>query len=483
MNPVRDIRQAKPGPAMREAEARKMPAAPEVEAALLYVFSQPTLATPEMRGVMRLLMPDHFFVPKNARAFEAMKAIVDVGGTVDAVTLAAKLQAVPGPAEGWRRYITETIAAEGVHAEAPPAEYARILLEKWRARETIRACSRAVDQAFDGAESLSLIDEVKAAVSNIADTQTGGTGKLACDALRDAWSGVVAGRMTATKGLPWAWPSATRSFGLMREKRMSVLAAVPGVGKTNIAWHQAEHIANMPEDEDGIGEAVYFVSGELLSSELMSRQGGIRAGVSSEATEGERDFTMEEAQKLAESQKEIETMSIIVDDNGGRPFVVSQLEAKIRDAQTRFAAGTYTRSDGAIYPRNRLRFVVVDYLTKMLPPPKPYGQKYDSREREVAAISGALTELAKVLNVHVLAIAAVSRSGVKNADDKKRELHMSDLRESGAIEYDAANIIFANCPDENVIRLRTDKQRFRKAGFPVDLVMVDGRIFEMEQGR
>ena len=44
-------------------------------------------------------------------------------------------------------------------------------------------------------------DEVKGAVTTIADTQTGGTGKLAGDALRDAWSGVVAGRMPNSANL------------------------------------------------------------------------------------------------------------------------------------------------------------------------------------------------------------------------------------------------------------------------------------------
>ena len=209
---------------------------------------------------------------------------------------------------------------------------------------------------------------------------------------------------------------------------MTVLAAVPGVGKTNVAWHVAEAVANSPEDEHGVGEAVYFVSGEMRAVELVTRQAGIRASVAPEATEGERDLTAEEIARLVEADKDLGLMPIVVDDNGGRPFTVADIESRVRDAQLRFAAGTYARGDGALYPPNRVRLVVVDYLTKLRPPVRPFGQKYDSREREVAAISEALTELAKVLNVHVLVIATVSRGGAKGEDARKRELHMPDLR-------------------------------------------------------
>lgn len=467
----------------QDPAGRRAPASPSVEAALLYALMSPGICTPEIAATLRLLTPEHFFVPQNSRVFEAMKACATDQQVADVPTLMARLRDVPPPAGGWLRYLTETLAIEGTHAQAPPSQYARILLDTWRARELIRLCSREIDRAYDGVPSATLIEEARSGLGSIADTQFHGTGLVVHDALREGWKGIVSGRQATDRGLSWGWPSADRSFGRLRGGRMTVLAAVPGVGKTNVAWHVAEAVANSPEDEHGVGEAVYFVSGEMRAVELVTRQAGIRASVAPEATEGERDLTAEEIARLVEADKDLGLMPIVVDDNGGRPFTVADIESRVRDAQLRFAAGTYARGDGALYPPNRVRLVVVDYLTKLRPPVRPFGQKYDSREREVAAISEALTELAKVLNVHVLVIATVSRGGAKGEDARKRELHMPDLRESGMIEYDASSIIFANAPEENVIRLRTDKQRFRKGGYPVDLVMVGGRIAEMEQGQ
>lgn len=464
-----------------DPSGRRLPANPAVEAALLYAVMSPGICTPEIATTLRLLTPEHFFVPQNARVFEAMKACAAERQTIDVPTLMARLRDVPPPAGGWLRYLTETLAIEGTYAQAPPTQYAKILLDTWRSREIIKLCSHEMARAYDGVPSGALLEETRAALGTIADTQFHGTGIVVHDALREGWKDIVAGRQATDRGLSWGWPSADRSFGRLRAARMTVLAAVPGVGKTNVAWHVAEAVANAPEDEHGVGEAVYFVSGEMKAVELVTRQAGIRAGVPPEATEGERDLTDEEVAKLVQADKEIGFMPIVVDDNGGRSFTVADIESRVREAQLRFAAGTYARGDGALYPTNRLRLVVVDYLTKLQPPPRGFGQKYDSREREVAAISGALTELAKVLNVHVLVIATVSRGGAKGEDARKRELHMPDLRESGMIEYDAASIIFANSPEENMIRLRTDKQRFRKGGYPVDLVMIDGRIFEAEK--
>lgn len=465
--------------APKDPDPRQMPSNGVVEAALLYALMSPGMSTPELHATLRLLTPDHFFVPQNARVFAAMQALAHAKATIEPVSVYARIKDTPAPMGGWMVYLTETIPIEGAQGEAPPGEYAKIILDRWRAREVIKVCSRVMDRAFGGAESTTLLDDLRASSGAIADTYFESTGATARDALAEAWSNIITKNQPGVRGMSWGWPSVDAAFGRMRPERMSVLAAVPGVGKTNLAWHIAEAVALSEEDEHGVGEAVYFVSAELKAHELVGRQAGIRASVAPEATEGDRELTQDEIGRLTEAQRDIELMPIVVDDNGGRAFTVADIEARVRSAQIRFAAGTYATRDGLMFPKNRLRFVVVDYLTKLKPPALPYGQRYDSREREVAAISAALMEMAKVLNVHVLVIAAVSRGEKsKGTDPKKRELQMSDLRESGMIEYDAAAIVFANVPEDGVIRLKNAKQRFRDGAPPVELAMARGRIFE-----
>ncbi len=89
--------------------------------------------------------------------------------------------------------------------------------------------------------------------------------------------------------------------------------------------------------------------------------------------------------------------------------------------------------------------IIIDYLQLMSGDSSKSGGSSGNREQEIASISRALKNIAKELNVPIIALSQLSRAVEVRGGDKKPQL--SDLRESGSIEQDADMVIFLYRPE------------------------------------
>jgi replicative DNA helicase len=96
-----------------------------------------------------------------------------------------------------------------------------------------------------------------------------------------------------------------------------------------------------------------------------------------------------------------------------------------------------------------LDLIVVDYLQLM-----SSGLRNDNRVQEVSYITRALKQLARDLDVPVLACSQLSRASESRANNMPM---LSDLRESGSIEQDADVVMFIYREDKYVSREQWEK--------------------------
>ena len=120
--------------------------------------------------------------------------------------------------------------------------------------------------------------------------------------------------------------------------------------------------------------------------------------------------------KVIESTEAIAKAPLYIDDNSA--VTVSELRSKCRKLKQ----------------NNNIGLIILDYLQLM-----STTRHVESRQQFIAEVSRAMKNLARELNIPVIALSQLSRA-VDSRPDHKPVL--SDLRESGSIEQDADVVMF-----------------------------------------
>ena len=361
--------------------------------------------------VAAILQPDDFFREKNAWAYEACLALWERNETINEVTVGHelarrdRLEQLGGLAY-LSRLVTELPTPIGVE------HYAGIVKRDAVYRRLIEAASRITQMAYSGGPDL---DGTLARAESLLLSLS--TGQRLSDFvhIRDVLDGFWEGPgLEAFKGglqgnVRTGFMDLDTLLGGLKRADLIVLAARPSLGKTSLALNIARNAAA------GQNAKVAVFSLEMAAEQLVQRLLASESGVDSTRLRLGLHTEAEE-RRVMNALGILSAIDIYVDDS-----------AVQRVTEIRSKAFRLHREQG-------LDLVIVDYLQLI------HGtERGDNRVQEISLISRSLKELARELDVPVIAVSQLSRA------PEMRSPHipmLSDLRESGSIEQDADVVVF-----------------------------------------
>ena len=217
----------------------------------------------------------------------------------------------------------------------------------------------------------------------------------------------------------------------LHKQELTIIGARPGVGKTTLALQIAEHIAER-------GTETAIISLEMSDTQVIQKLISRRARINNYKM---RMGTLE--------TKELEQIGIVSAEIAELPI---HLITKARTIQHIENIARKLKN------KNNLGLMIIDYIQLI----KNKG-KFNSREQEVADITRTLKLLSLELNIPIIGLCQLNRNAAR------QEPTLADLRESGAIEQDADNILFLYQEAESTetvadITLKLAKQRAGETG-------------------
>lgn len=350
--------------------------------------------------VIGSIKPQDFYDTKHQTIYSAMVKMYQDDINIDPVTLVDYLK--PNLQEtGGVTYIAELFNS-GIPGNIK--EYIRIIKENSSKRQIARVAMNMYNAAFDNTHSSKeILNAAEDKIFNIS----GGTTKapvLIYDALTSTLDQIEKNYKNGggITGFSTGFIDIDKKINGLNRGDLIIIAARPSMGKTALAINIAAYVS---KSRNVCVFSLEMVKEKLvnriLSSETRIRHEKIKTGCLKDD-----DYV-----KLVSAAGEISTRKLIIDDTPG--ITISEIKAKARKIKI----------------KQGLDVVIIDYLQII-----EGSGKNDNRQLELSGMSRQLKNMAKELDISVIALSQLNR-GPEARQDKHPLL--SDLRESGGIEQDA----------------------------------------------
>lgn len=410
------------------------------------------LIDPQLMDMLQeRLTPASFHAAKHQKIFRRMMDLAAEGDPIDVLTLVAKLVEHDEAAiVGGVSYLTRL--ASSVPTTANTEHYAGIVLEKYLLRQSIEASMALIQQAATSGDPGKIIAGLQDTATRLGDmavpkkdfTRLG-------DVLMDVYEEAEERYENRNEdrgitGLPSGFDDLDRMTAGFQKSDLIIVAARPSVGKTAFALNIAQNVG--VKTKETVAVFSLEMSDKQLAKRLLCSESRVDASRMRTGYFEDGDW-----EKMTNGISHLAESNVFLDDTPG--LNVYEIRAKCRRLKKEHGLG----------------MIIIDYLQLIA------GRgRGDNRQQEVSEISRMLKQLARELDVPVIALSQLSR-GVEQRQDKRPM--MSDLRESGSIEQDADIVAFLYRDDyydkesekKNIIEIIIAKQRNGPVG-TVELVFL-----------
>lgn len=442
-----------------KSQARIPPQNVEAEMAFLGSIM---LAPENLNEVLDIVAPDSMYSERNRLILLNMLELFSKSHPIDLISLSGKLKEKNILDQvGGMTYLTELV--NGVPSASNIKYYADIVQKKSLMRNLIGASEYICQLGYDEASEIEgLLDRAEKKIFEVTHFKSSNKFLELKDALGEAWERLdkLHRSKDEMRGVPTGFKELDIKLAGLQKSDLVILAARPSMGKTSLALdiaRQAAVLHNIPVGIFSLEMSSQQLVDRMLAAESKVDAWKLRTGKLS--IENDFQFIRDSLDKLAKAP-------IFIDDQPANNVL------RMRSVARRLKS------------EKGLGLIIVDYLQLMAP---TSAKASDSPVQVVTEISRSLKQLARELDVPVLALSQLSRA-VEQRGGKPR---LSDLRDSGSIEQDADVVMFIHREDKynegsdrpNIAEILIEKHRNGPTG-KIDLYFDDKKstFMSIEKG-
>ncbi len=392
-----------------------------------------------LHEVLDIISSESFYAEKHKNIYGTMLDLFNKGEPVDVVSLSARLtEKALLDRVGGGTYIAELV--NFVPSSANALHYASIIQKKHMMRNLIGAAEHLVHLGYEEIGELEeILDEAEKKIFEVTNFSSTRKFIELKDTLMDAWDRIdrLHKNQGELRGVPTGFKELDEKLLGFQKSDLIILAARPSMGKTSLALDIARKTAVLHNIPVGI------FSLEMSAAQLVDRMISAEANIDAWKLRTGHNLSLDE--DFGRIQKGMDTLSkapIFIDDQPGNNIL------KMRSVARRLKA------------EKGLGLIIVDYL-QLMEPIKT--KNSDSMVNQVTEISKSLKNLARELDVPVIALSQLSRA----VEARGGEPRLSDLRDSGSIEQDADVVMFIHREDKynkeserpNIAKIMIEKHR------------------------